>query len=554
MSKTKSFKQFVKEEYLTEGKRTVATDFEAYITAAYNGGIKKKHARGLKETSDQAKARKEANEKILTDAKVPATGTNSYTTYEEPALKIAKFLHDKTSGAGALMTHEGTAKGTLSTLWKDKGGTNKTSKADNSIGDNIRLSLKNEESEGSNQLISAHEEETVCTFYAALKHMNKNKKHDGFEDIIDEIQKLETVKITDGLKGQGAVIGDLTKPINAEITKRNADVRDAIKKAKKDIRKKLKIKGTGRIPPEHWPGKKGEVEAAVIAGHEYNPNKKGQGVRLSRSKNIGTTKYGKKGKKQHTTKWGQGNRSNFTKEMQKIEKQYFDQGAMQRAATDKLNHFFANDPDFKKYFTFEAATGELKFSNDPPKANYMFQFKTTGEGSKLNHMSDGGKPTPYIEKMSSQLYTRMNWKTHDSSGGYATYPTLRGEIKPTALNKWLRNNDLPEVEMTNESYEYNNSSPMSRMISEEFASFSIEEEELFEEAAYEQQLINEGLLDWAKSKVKVLADKIKNFLLKTLKKVMDTMRKLLKKGIDVVLGFIGIKADKVEISGLTWKF
>jgi hypothetical protein len=123
------------------------------------------------------------NENADEDAKKIAS--KHYPTYEKSAKAIAKnFI--KEFGKGKMVQYGAKAsKANLSQLWKDHGGKNGTPKTD-MYTKKYNISLKKS---GGSQLASGTKEETISTFYAALKYLGEDKSSK--PDIAELMTKIE---------------------------------------------------------------------------------------------------------------------------------------------------------------------------------------------------------------------------------------------------------------------------------------------------------------------------------------------------------------------------
>lgn len=131
-------KTFKKYTIITEGK--LATNFEAFITVAFNGGPSKDP-----ETLE-----------------VNRISVAEYKKYEKEAKAIAKVIKSTTRAKGK-MVHYGSGAGQVAAWWDGKG----TPKTDIYVGD-VRISLKEA---GGSQLLSAKKGEALSTFKAAMEYM-----------------------------------------------------------------------------------------------------------------------------------------------------------------------------------------------------------------------------------------------------------------------------------------------------------------------------------------------------------------------------------------------
>ena len=131
------------QNFLTEGGSTAgATEMEAHIVIAYNGGYEK-----APDTYDIT----------------PESYENSKHISEE----IAKAIQKKTKAPKNSMIHFGKGNGTMIKWWKGKA----TPKTDLYSDDGTNISLKQR---GGSQLMSGLHNETKSTFRAAIEYMDGN--------------------------------------------------------------------------------------------------------------------------------------------------------------------------------------------------------------------------------------------------------------------------------------------------------------------------------------------------------------------------------------------
>ncbi len=375
----KSYKSFIKEA-------KTATNFEAFITVAFNGGPRK-------------------DPKTLANA---GLSVSDYNEYKSEATSIAKILKSK-FGTKKPMVHYGAGSAKTIDWWIGKG----TPKTDNYI-DNNKLSLKEA---GGSQIMSAKKGESISTFNAAIKHMDSNAPDEAFK-FVDIISKFMSEIVMP--KG-GPTIGEFTKAVKAE--------------------------------------------------------------------------------------------KSIPKALESLSKRYLKSDTGKKKMTEKMNSFFANNSEFSKWFTYEAATGQLKFQPEPvAAANWVLKFSTDGTVHELTQLSRGGKPTKYIDTLSGKVKYRFSWKT-PTSRGKKTYMSLRGDI-------------------LKEDLDYDN---IDNLIEKECSRF-------------EDELLSEGLIDIAKKGFQ----KVKNFFASLIKKIIDAAKKIARKGISPLLDFFGVEIGNVQISGLEY--
>jgi hypothetical protein len=502
----KSFKGY--QNFLTEDSESVATAFEGYISIAYNGG-----GIGTRE-----------NKKILAGMKKTKGDWNNHKT---SAIAIAKEMKENPKfPATGKMTHEGKLSGTLSGKWT---GTDTTSKADCSVGDALRISLK--AGHGA-QFMSSHTEEAVSVFNSAIEYMKDSGDAPDISGIVKKVESALSIQVDSGF-----VIGDLLNPINdkkqelklerdalidQDVTQAIIDRDEKKEKDKADGKKNQKYERKSEIEKRI----KNEYETGERESVQYSPNTPGPGyVSVDKFKEVTGKTYG-------------ANRSNQETDIKAkaLEDLYFEQGKFQDEVTDSINEFFNNNKDFKSFYVFEAMTGVKKFTDKKPRANWLLVFETNGIILDLKQIaSNDGTPyrnaQGYIWKKAKKAKFRMNWKNHGMSSTRGTYPSVRAEFEKVKAN------------------EHKEHSTMAELISEGFESFVSEERVLIEEAIQEQKLINEGLLSWGKSKVKTLYNKIKSLLSKMITKITESLKSLASRGMDAVLFFLGVELASVKVTG-----
>lgn len=163
--------------YLTEVK--LATQFEALIVCAFNGGPKK-------------------DPEVLAANRI---SDEQYYKYEKEAKNIARIIKSKTKAKGR-MIHYGDGAGKLAPWWQGRS----TPKTDIYVGD-VRISLKEA---GGSQLMSAKRGEAVSTFKAAIGYMDANspkKAHQLANKLSTAMQEVVVPKTT--------TIGDFTTALRS---------------------------------------------------------------------------------------------------------------------------------------------------------------------------------------------------------------------------------------------------------------------------------------------------------------------------------------------------
>ena len=176
------------------------------------------------------------------------------------------------------------------------------------------------------------------------------------------------------------------------------------------------------------------------------------------------------------------------------------------ALKEDLDNFFSDNTEFTKWFVYEAATGETKFSDNKSKANWIVEFGFDGSSS-IEKISNGtAKPTTHIDSMAETVVLRPGWKTPSGSRmGGKTFLALHGDIKS-------------EYYPTFDS-----------ILAEEYKQF------LNEDFNY----LTEGKI-W---------DKIVNFFKGIYNKAKAILSELTKRGIRAIYEFFGFEVEHISGSG-----
>ena len=158
---------------------------------------------------------------------------------------------------------------------------------------------------------------------------------------------------------------------------------------------------------------------------------------------------------------------------------------------------FNNSLEFKKHFTYEAASGAGKFSEVEPVANSFLIFSSSN-GSSVTQTFTGADSKPIVD-LANKMKVRFRWK-HGSKAVFAA---------DIPASKELMNN-------------------------EEF----IHEQQTFENLLAEE--LNEGIVDVFRN--------VTSWLKRFVAKVVGFVKKLAKKGLEHVFKFFGIELQSVTAS------
>jgi len=194
-------------------------------------------------------------------------------------------------------------------------------------------------------------------------------------------------------------------------------------------------------------------------------------------------------------------------------KQFVDWKQKMKELQPFFQNYFQTNKEFAKYFVYEAATGETKFSPDKfAYSNWVVEFDPkTGTKNKINRLSDGkGIPSAYCESLAKKVKIRISPKTPTGSkvnaqGMGSSSGSFRLDLK------------------------------------ENFTTFMEKETKGF----YESLLLTEENLDEI-----TLFGKIKNWFKEIFVKVWGKVKALVKKGLEYVLDFFEYEPKIVRTSGL----
>ena len=163
----------------------------------------------------------------------------------------------------------------------------------------------------------------------------------------------------------------------------------------------------------------------------------------------------------------------------------------------KINDMFNKSLEFKKHFTYEAASGAGKFSGVEPVANSFLIFSSSN-GSSVTQTFTGADSKPIVD-LANKMKVRFRWK-HGSKAVFAA---------DIPASKELMNN-------------------------EEF----IHEQQTFENLLAEE--LNEGIVDVFRN--------VTSWLKRFVAKVIGFVKELAKKGLEYVFNFFGIELQSVTAS------
>jgi len=577
----KTYKTFLAE---AGGNTDESTLFESHIVLAYNEEylLKKK----LKFSGTNFNTQKYAThlaENVIplskvdgVDEKFGDAGSSQFKNFikhKKGALECAKFVYDNLPHGD--MNHFGSGSGTLSGFWTKNGGSNATPKTDIFINTKFGdISLKQLAS--GSQLMSAAAGEAEATFAAASKHDADNS---GAVDskLIQSILTTMKERITFG--------SDIEKEIKKQDGKNRyfggGDTQDGFRAiaiannvlfwpipSKTDITqftKFAKMTGKGSIFTEtkfQFIEKKKTVKASYLMGGALINDivniinqqlgkiatLKGKviTVKMTQKQFEGKIKAAiKKGSKWTTIK-STGSNIKFDKLLSKDDLKLISKEANDLIGgtaseivkkqsenidfTKQLNTWINENPVFKEWFVFEAATGQAKFSDEQARANWMVEWDFTGNTEAYLIKTNSGKPTNVIKKAAKDVQLVVNFKTGGSTSQYAKTAIRGANFKPQSEGK--------EIHITNITFnEYVEQHIENYLYSKQYL------DEMFNI----KQLIKKGK-DYAKSAFASM----KNTVIEILNNIVDGLKTILeniKDGLIGLMEFFGITVKSVKVGG-----
>lgn len=195
-----------------------------------------------------------------------------------------------------------------------------------------------------------------------------------------------------------------------------------------------------------------------------------------------------------------------------------------------VTQFLEDNPEFKMWMVFEAATGETKFQPDAhAKANWIVSFDpTTGEDNMIMPLSKGdGVPSEYIKSVAKHSKIRISPKTPtgskvQSTGVGVTSTSFRIDVSGSDEKKIKK--DLNIKKDLDESITFQS------MLQESTNEF------------YQQ--LNEELLTEFE-----FLQKIKDWVINTFNKIWNYIVELAQEGLDAILNFFEYEPDVVGVTG-----
>ena len=507
----KSFKQYLLAEESTE----VSTALETVLGVSYES-VSKGKPKILKDAMAEDKNFKKA--KSYWNTGNPTKDLKNLQTFGQNIID---------AGAPKGGGFDFQEKGSLTSFWKENGGSNVTSKTDITLGGN-QYSVKN--ADGA-QLMSGKKGESTATAVAAAREVNPNfENSDVVKTLVASIEKMQTVT-TEGyyasagnlqrLKddaGKHKNLYDLAVASQKELDKFDKEFAD-LKAAKKKVgRDKAKINKLEDDFAKLWPPggvgwkkpRKKTTKGWSGVGELTKSGRPTLGRDLPKVLKAGPQP------KELQTKLSAANKI-FT---DKVDGEFKNNA---KAVWDNLNAVFSSSGQYKLEFVNEAATGNYKFgAGSKQAAHHMLSWSPAGNVADFKiHMYDlksQGSSSPIIAKYAKQMNLEVNWKsssTHKHKG-YNVYQNIR-----IGMGKLMEETD----------HEYN-------MLYEEYDKLT----EQLDEGILAEWKFFDKVKDMATNfvaTIKELASKILDFFKEAVEKIKDAA----KDGIQALGAVLGFEMD-----------
>lgn len=210
-----------------------------------------------------------------------------------------------------------------------------------------------------------------------------------------------------------------------------------------------------------------------------------------------------------------------------------------RSVVPQLTDFMETNPEFRKWFVYEAATGQKKFEPDKfADANWLVEFNASTGNAKVEKLSGGrNRPTKFIKTLAAQVKFNMRWKTGSGTklnkqGVASTEVSLRID---TGTRKKGQNeefaNTLTMLGLQPPVMEVPTTSAMEDIYAEEMRMYMEEGHVYLTEAGFIQSIVD--------------------FFKKLWDKIVVGLRAAASGGIRFLLDFLGIELAAIKPTNLT---
>ena len=226
----------------------------------------------------------------------------------------------------------------------------------------------------------------------------------------------------------------------------------------------------------------------------------------------------------------------YEKEMQSI----VDWKAEMKETTKIFKNFFETNYEFKRWFCYEAATGETKFKPDQyANSNWVVEFDPkNGTNNNINQLSlSYGKPSPYIDKITKKTNIRISPKTGSGS-------KVRKDLTSKTSGSFRLDINSFRLDIKDEFYFYNKPVSFKSYCKPNNDTFSGFMETSFKELTNNFLLTEETLTEFK------IISVVKQWFKDTANKLLLKLKELATKGIRFLMDFFEFFVNKIQTSGL----
>ena len=213
----------------------------------------------------------------------------------------------------------------------------------------------------------------------------------------------------------------------------------------------------------------------------------------------------------------------YEKEMQSI----VDWKAQMKETTKVFKDFFEKNYEFKRWFCYEAATGETKFRPDKyANSNWVVEFDPeNGTSNNINPLSTSANvPSSYMESISKKASIRISPKTGSGSKVRKDLTgTTSGSLRIDIKDEFL---DFKSYHKNNEDTFYN-----------------------FMETSLQEFTSNILLTEETLTELKIIGA-VKQWFKDVSNKLLLKIKELAKRGLKFIMEFFEVVIDKIKTTGL----
>jgi len=210
-----------------------------------------------------------------------------------------------------------------------------------------------------------------------------------------------------------------------------------------------------------------------------------------------------------------------------------------RSVVPQLSEFMAKNPEFRKWFVYEAATGQKKFEPDKfADATWIVEFNAATGNAKVEKLSNGrNKPAKFIDALASQVGFKMRWKTGSGTkltkqGVASTEVSLRVDVpRPKKGQNEGFANTLTMLGLQPPEVEVPTTSAIEDIYAEELRIYMEEGHVYLTEAGFLNSIVT--------------------FFKNLWNKIVAGLRAAASKGIRFLLDFLGIELTDIQPKNLT---